>query len=115
MPPGLAKLWMNGRVGNKRWHHAISSGVEFVRRLSREYGGKVTLQIARVDVFGFAIEAVDHQHYFEQESFFIVPMVVDGGFADSGGLGDSIHAGGLNAALGKECECGVEDLFVCFE
>jgi hypothetical protein len=115
MAPRLTEFRMKRGIRDHRRHHAIARVVELVWRLTREYRGEITLQITGVNIFGLAVEAVDHQHNFKQQGFLIIPVVVDGGLADAGCLRDGIHTGGLNAALCKQRQRGVENFFVCFE
>ena len=83
-------------------------------RPAAEHRGQVLAQVARVHILGIAIQPVHHQHHVHQQDFFVRPVVVDRRLAHAGGLRNGIHAGGVNAALAEQLECGAQDTFMSF-
>src|ERR1700748_3377346 len=73
---------------------------------------QVSAIIAGVEDRWLLVEAVQVPHGFQAQTVFVRPVLVDGGLADSRSIGDGIHAGGIDAALGKQFDSRVHHLLV---
>ena len=68
-------------------------------RLILQLGNEIRAQVAGVKDRRLLIETVEMAHHLQAQGVLILPVLVDGGFADTRRLGDGIHTGSIDAPL----------------
>ena len=100
--PGLPERRVADAVGHQMRHQAAARLSMLLRWLMVEDRQEIRPQIAGLDASGRAAPAMHPHHHLEAERVLVRPVLVDRRLADAGRLGDRVHAGGVDAALGEQ-------------
>jgi hypothetical protein len=104
MPPRIAERRIPRRVRHEMRHNALPYFSPF--RPVRENGNHIGSDIAGIERRS-PVQSVYFRHYFEQQSIFVCPVLIDGRFAYARSLRYGVHACGIDATLGQQFESGV--------